>query len=206
MSRKPTFGGKRWIRPTAVAPGTRWGRLTVIQEDGRRWSQRRWVCRCDCGQLTHGLSRSLTSGAKRSCGCLHRDVLIVRNRTHGCVGHSAFPSWRDMMRRCYDQKASGYEYYGARGITVCERWHDPRNFIADLGERPPDMQIDRIDNDGNYEPSNCRWATRAQQVANRRVGPGFRTLDGEPITVTEMARRLAMTQGALRYRLRLDAR
>lgn len=104
------------------------------------------------------------------------------NKTHGATHTGAYGSWRAMMRRCYETTHKDFQYWGAKGITVCDRWHSSSNFLADMGERPPGHQIDRISNTGNYEPSNCRWVTSSENVGNRRntlhvtIGKVTRTL------------------------------
>lgn len=160
--------------------GRRFGRLKVIglRSDGRRILA---VCRCDCGGQKETRKDRLTSGVTASCGCLQLERAAAGKTIHGAtVGRTRggratpeFSSWAEMKKRCSNPKVKGYQNYGGRGITVCERWvHDFRAFLADMGRRPRDTSIDRWPNpDGNYEPGNCRWATRKEQRANRRHQP-----------------------------------
>jgi hypothetical protein len=115
----------------------------------------------------------MTTGNTQSCGCLAEEVRAKgANYKHGLtrVGkvHPMYSTWRNMHRRCYSTENKDYEYYGGRGITICERWHDFSNFLADVGDRPEGKTLDRIDNNGNYEPSNIRWATQKEQYDNSR--------------------------------------
>ena len=108
----------------------------------------------------------------RSCGCLHRETCIARSTKHGHATNGISPTyhtWASMLARCDNPKNSRQPDWGGRGITVCDRWRNFRNFLADMGKEPLRRSIDRIDNDGNYEPGNCRWATTKQQRQNRRV-------------------------------------
>lgn len=145
--------------------GKRFGRLLVIQESTRSSSNiRRWLCLCDCGEIKVVRQTELTTGGTRSCGCLKSDA----HTKHGLSKTSAYSSWRSMMKRCYVESSISFPSYGGRGIKVCEEWHEVENFVKDMGERPENMTLDRLDNNKNYEPSNCRWATAEQQQENRR--------------------------------------
>lgn len=158
--------------------GQRFGRLVAVRIDKivRPRGRTYWNCRCDCGEHKVICVDKLTSGNTRSCGCLRRDIGYTKNLTHGHTSRlnyekcysSVYAIWRNMRRRCEDEKDSHYSNYGGRGIRVCARWKNFDNFIRDMGVPPPDMTLDRINNDGNYRKSNCRWADKFTQANNKR--------------------------------------
>ena len=143
--------------------GQRFGKLIVLSRS-RNPKKRNYIyhCQCDCGSKHDERSDRLKSGAATSCPHCSRI-------THGMTDTPTFRIWGGMISRCHNKKAANYRNYGARGIKVCDRWrYSFENFLNDMGERPPNLQIDRINNDGNYEPGNCRWVTNKINCANRR--------------------------------------
>lgn len=150
--------------PRTIAIGERYGRLVVVQQ--RNPGERLVRCRCGCGNETAILYTQF--GKTRSCGCLRIETVIARSTTHGYSGTSIYMTWGDMINRCTNASHPRYADYGGRGVSVCDRWRRFENFLADMGDRPPGLTLDRIDNDGNYEPSNCRWTDPSTQAKNRR--------------------------------------
>lgn len=154
--------------------GQRFERLLVLELcEGKTTSKGKWYsCRCDCGNIIQVSSQSLRRGSTKSCGCLNSELTVARNTTHGLKSHPLYYVWKSMCYRCYNEKATGYEYYGGRGIEVCDRWLGTPagllSFIEDIGEKPEGTSLDRINPDGNYCPENCRWATKEFQSFNRR--------------------------------------
>ena len=154
--------------PTLI--GQKFGRLTVKLFAGRNERKvRLWHCSCICGGDKITSTGSLTHGKARSCGCLKRESSALKATKHGLSYHKLYRRWHSMLQRCENPKDDAYKNYGGRGINVCERWHNIKHFISDVGPLPsPLLTIDRVNNDGDYEPSNFRWATRKQQSANKR--------------------------------------
>lgn len=157
-----------------IKAGSKFGRLMVLEILPLvAYSQKRAKVRCDCGTIKIIQVSSLPSGHTRSCGCLRKEETKKRLLVHGhAVRGKTSPeycSWYGMIRRCNNPKNKSYRYYGGRGIKVCQRWKSSFvNFLADMGKKPSKKHsIDRINNDGNYGPGNCRWATKRQQVMNR---------------------------------------
>lgn len=141
-------------------------RLTIVSCAGMK--PVRWLCRCDCGNELIVKTGYLNSGNTKSCGCLNRDAARSRVLRHGKHGTSEYNIWQQMRYRCGNSNHPHYRNYGGRGIRVCDRWQSFDSFYADMGPRPLGLSLDRIDNDGNYELTNCRWATRSQQNKNQR--------------------------------------
>jgi hypothetical protein len=175
------------VSEAEISVGDRFERLVVIElghhnSDGRKAAK----CRCLCGKERIVILKHLRSGNTKSCGCLQRDKAGKRWRTHGMTGSRLHVVWKGMRGRCERPTFKAYRNYGGRGIKVCREWHTFRNFYdwAMANGYRQGLTIERIDNDGNYEPDNCRWATRKEQIKNRR-NTKFLTAFGETKPMTE---------------------
>jgi hypothetical protein len=181
--------------------GLRFGRLTVVQ---RAFSRPRlgvfWLCSCDCGNSTTVRAAKLKNGHTVSCGCA--------KKRHGHAGNgedvrpsATYSSWTNVVARCTQSSNPAYAHYKKRGITICERWRTFANFLEDMGERPKGTTLDRWpNNNGNYEPGNCRWATKREQANNRVTNIRFE-YRGQEHTLAELARASGQSKETLRVRL-----
>lgn len=177
--------------PLMDLTGQRFGKLTVVRLAPKRGAYTCWLAQCDCGNQSVVKAINLRTGETKSCGCIRRP--------HGRSGTAINSVWKAMWARCVNPRNRNYRHYGARGIRVCERWRRFEVFLADMGERPDGTSIDRIDNDGNYEPKNCRWATRAEQDGNRTVS--IRVVhDGRDLCLSQWARELGFNPETIRRR------
>lgn len=165
-------------------------------------------CECACGTRFDCIWQSLRTGNTRSCGCLRSDSSSKNGPLRARHGHARggrrtpeYRVWVGMHTRCYNDKTALYLRYGGRGICVCERWHVFENFLSDMGPRPSGLSLDRIDNDGNYEPVNCRWATPVEQCRNRSDNVFFEH-DGHRATLVEWSERTGFTTECIWQRIR----
>lgn len=192
LTRRQKNPGRYQFTPR-VRGGQKYGRWIVIDI----WTRRICVCVCECGLYSTVWIRDLLSGASRSCGCLSHEQRLAR----GDAGHRIpeYKIWQQMRDRCFNPNNPSYKDYGGRGITVCEQWSSFHTFILDVGQRhDPRLSLDRFpNNDGNYEPGNCRWATRRQQCLNTR-----RNIKAEINGVTKTTSEWADIYGIKRVSLR----
>lgn len=196
--------GRQRNRPIKDRTGERFGRLTVVAFHARgETGDHEWVVRCDCGADAIRKFRLMYSGRTTSCGCVFRETMERRNTTHGLS--RKFPReyrvWKDMRSRCRRPNDTNFAGYGGRGIRVCDRWDSFAAFFEDMGERPEGMTIDRIDVDGHYEPSNCRWADDITQANNKRSNVRI-TKDGRTLTLQEWAEATGIRRETISWRLR----
>lgn len=174
--------------------GRKFSRLTAIRPVGQdRAGYYIWLCICTCGNQKKINGNALRAGTTKSCGCLRRP--------HGASHSRTYFKWRSMRRRCYDKKAREWKWYGARGIRVCSRWKDFKNFLKDMGNAPPGMELERCNNNRGYSPGNCRWATRKEQCRNTRANK-FIVYGGEKICVSALIEKLGLHGQTFRNRLR----
>lgn len=160
--------------------GKKFGRLTVLEDVGRDKSKQViWLCQCSCSDDSTCEVRSshLRSGHTQSCNCLQKERTIEAHKTHGhCTKFNPSPTytaWHGVIQRCTNPNSKAYRYYGAKGITVCDRWLRFENFLEDMGSKPEGMTLDRINTYLGYYPENCRWATWEQQRHNRRASKKY---------------------------------
>lgn len=186
-----------------MAAGRRFGRLVVLQRHGKnKFRQITWECLCDCGNTSVVVGSSLRSGNTTSCGCYGKSVSKKHGRSRDSTPE--YRVWACMLSRCRNANDKGYHNYGGRGIRVCERWLSFGDFLADMGERPsPKHSLDRHpDNNGNYEPGNCRWATKKQQDTNRRT-TRLVTFEGETLCIKDWAKKFSIGYDVLLNRFNL---
>lgn len=189
------------------------GRWTVVGYAGKRSGKAEFLCACSCGTEKVVPGGNLTLEKSTSCGCLKAELLSARQKSHGRSNQFGkdltYSVWIGMKVRCYNKNARTYRYYGGKGVSVCERWRDGDGvrggfecFVADMGDRPSmDYTIDRIDWQGNYEPSNCRWITLAEQQRNKSNNRVVE-FGGERVVLAEAIRRSGISACAVHDRLR----
>lgn len=186
--------------------GQKFGRLTVLGlADKIKQGNSVWHCKCECGNQRVVLSNNLKRGHTMSCGCFNIQKVKEAQTTHGHTVNNkrskVYCIWREMNRRCSDPKRECYPDYGGRGIKVCDRWLKFENFLADMGNPPHGMSIDRKDNNKGYYKENCRWATRKEQNNNTRRNH-LLTLNGRTQTVAQWSEETGIMGPTIRYRLK----
>ena len=193
--------------------GQKFGRLTVLgKSDKKKYDNRTvWHCQCECGNYKDAISTSLKCGDVKSCGCLQKETrkehaLNLKKIKHGMADSRLYRIYNNMVSRCYRKSINGYENYGGRGIRVCDEWLGENGFVnfmdwALANGYSDELTIDRLDSNGNYEPSNCKWATRKEQANNTR-STVFLEYNGETHSITEWSEITGIKKGTIHNRLR----
>ena len=185
-------------KSTVAAIGRTYGMLTVVGISHQS-AEKRWVflCHCACGGFVVRQKNNLDQGGEyQCCGCTINPAM----KTHGMRSHDLYQTWSSMVGRCSNPNDTDFHNYGGRGITVCARWRDINAFIEDMSPKPDGTSLDRIDNNGNYSPDNCRWSTQTQQSNNMSRNVHITGRDGRTMTVSEWARVLGMRPATLHQR------
>ena len=184
--------------------GKSYGRLLVIASSNERTTSGsiKYNCICKCGKNIEVSAANLVNNNTKSCGCLQKDMVSKSNTTHGLTNISEYGIWGNILYRCINSNSRDYSNYGGRGIRVCDRWINSfENFLADMSYRPsPDHSIDRIDNDGNYEPGNCRWATAKEQANNKSNNVRY-NYKGKDYTEAQIAKEFNINRMTFRQRV-----
>lgn len=186
--------------------GEQYGRWEIIAFCSYKNHHIRWLCRCKCGNEKPVLWDSLQRGLSTSCGCRLAEVTRERSTRHGHAPRGKitqeYRAWQNMLNRCLSPTNTQYADYGGRGIVVCERWQEFTNFALDMGKKPGrTFTLERTNNEGNYEPGNCKWATRKEQARNNRRNIRV-TIDGISLVLKDHAERLGIKYGTVMSRLR----
>src|SRR5206468_5416157 len=179
------------------------GRLVVIRISGRnKFGKIEWMCQCECGNTKISLASKLKNGETKSCGCLRVETTIKNSLKHGQSKTSLHTVWAMMKQRCYNQENKNYKHYGGRGVNVCDEWLDDfmnfYNWSMENGYKKG-LTIDRIEVNGSYEPSNCRWITKKEQQYNKRNNL-YITINGVTKTITEWAKTSGLSRSTIKYR------
>lgn len=184
--------------------GKKYGLLSVIERAANdAWANTQWLCKCECGKTTIVRADSLKNGKTKSCGCILSKTTKKRFTIHGMYASRIYNCWKAMKHRCYLKSNAKYALYGARGIIVCEEWKNNFKAFYDwaiTNGYSDNLTLDRIDSNGNYEPSNCRWATSIEQNNNTKRNH-FVTYNNQTRTIAEWARLLNMNYSTLMARL-----
>jgi hypothetical protein len=180
----------------------RFGRLMVYADAGKtKAGDYQYLVLCDCGESRVIRGSVMRSGATKSCGCVRRETTAQKNFKHGGVGTPTYESWQAMKNRCLSKSQLSYQRYGGAGITIDPAWMEFANFVADMGERPEGMTLDRIDNVKGYSKNNCRWATVAEQNRNTKQNV-FLTHDGKTMCMKDWANETGIPYPTIQDRVR----
>jgi hypothetical protein len=181
---------------------TRWTAISCNSAQTCSPTNRRWLCRCECGTIREVKAKNLLYKLSRSCGCLHNEQFLARVVTHGMYDTPEYIAWQNMKKRCLIPSHPSFHHYGGRGITVCDRWIDSfKNFYADMGPRPEGKTLERCNNSEGYSPENCCWDTRKRQARNTRSTKYVQYL-GQEVSLSEAAELSGINKGTLRHRMR----
>lgn len=181
-----------------IKVGDKFGFWTVV---GSSPNQKRKSCKCACGAIREVTSQNLKTGKSKSCGCQTIALKVAKQTKHGACGTAAYRRWDSMLQRCNNNKNEHYRNYGARGIKVCDRWHNFANFLEDMGQPPKGGSLERVNNDAGYSKENCIWTDRKTQQRNRRVCR-FITHNGKTQCLTAWCEELGLVVATVYYRMK----
>lgn len=183
--------------------GRKYGRLTVIKKAEKRGREQTWLCECDCGNSCVVRGANLRNGHTKSCGCYNKERIIETQTIHGMRNTRLYNIWNHMRQRCLNPNHKRYADYGGRGITICEEWRNDFQAFYDWAMKngyQDNLTIDREDNDGNYEPSNCRWSNDKEQSNNRRNNH-YVSCKGMELTIAQWSEKTGINQTTIQARL-----